>query len=484
MKLKYICILLLAFLAGSCGDKFLDESPKTAVGDNDLVKTEADLDNIANGCYHYFLCTGGAYGYYYNSFHMFSGDMMGDDFRVAANRVSWVKPYYSYNATAYDINTVLYQNVYALANHVSVALKSAEELPDTKTKEELLAELHVLRALGHFDIARLWGPLPSNIGKGKIKEDALGVRIYDKVPEDIRKNSYRDKARDVYAFVNKELNDWVPKLSKTKKSGRLDYYGGLAFRARFNLFTENWDVALADALEIINSGKYTLYSMEDYVGIWQKEFTSESIFEIRVTETEPNEWVSLGTIVGGERYKMIGTTKDFEELMAADPNDIRFKLYVWDKSNEFYLARWKYEGRGGNEKVASPKLFRLSEMYLIAAEAALKSGKPGAGKYLSDLREKRTTTDPRKYDAGVTLDDILYERRVELACEGHRAWDLWRNGREVVRWRTPEEKLEKKHLDQLGVIPFDHDRRIWPMPERELLLLPESERAAQQNPGY
>lgn len=482
MKFKYICILLLAFLAGSCGDKFLDEAPTTAVGDNDLIKTEADLDNIANGCYHYFLCTSGAYGYYYNSYYMFSGDLMGDDFRT--ERTDWMGDYYAYNSTAYNIGSVLYRNVYALANHVTVALKSAETLPDTQTKAELLAELHVLRALGHFDVARLWGPLPSNIGEGKIKEDALGVRIYDVVPEDIRENSYRDKASEVYAFINKELNEWVPKLSKTKKEGRLDYYGGLAFRARFNLFTENWDVAMADALEIMNSGKYSLYKMEDYVGVWQKEFTSESIFEIRVTDTEPNEWVSLGTLIGGTRYKMVGTTKDFEALMAADPNDVRFKLYVWESSKEYYVARWKYEGRGNNEKVVSPKLFRLSEMYLIASEAAMRLGKADAGKYLSDLREKRTTTNPRKYDAGVTLDDILYERRVELACEGHRAWDLWRNKRDVVRWRTPEEKLEKKHLDQLGVIPFDHDRRIWPMSERELLLLPESERAGQQNPGY
>ena len=55
-------------------------------------------------------------------------------------------------------------------------------------------------------------------------------------------------------------------------------------------------------------------------------------------------------------------------------------------------------------------------MYLIAAEAALKSNDSNAGKYLSDLREKRTTVDPRKYDNGLTLDDILYERRLELAC--------------------------------------------------------------------
>ena len=181
---------------------------------------------------------------------------------------------------------------------------------------------------------------------------------------------------------------------------------------------------------------------------------------------------------------MVVTTKDFDALMEWDPNDVIFSLYVYDKTEQYNIARWKYEGRGNNEKVVSPKLFRLSEMYLIAAETAMRLGKSEAGSLLSDLREKRTTTQPRKYDIGITLDDVLYERRVELACEGHRAWDLWRNGMDVVRWRTPDEKMDKRHMDAYGVIPFDHFHRLWPYPERELLLLPESERAAQQNPGY
>lgn len=478
--INYISILLLSLSLGACGNKFLDESPATKIGDNELISTITDLDNAANGCYHYFLCTSGAYGYYYNAWHMFSGDLMGDDFR---SERTWGSLYYNYNATAYDVSTVLYSNVYKLANHVAMTIKGAADLPESGQKEELLAEMRVLRALAHFDVVRLWGPLPSNLGKGAISNDALGVYIYDEVPADIRESSYRAKAKDVYAFINKELNDWVPKLSKIKKNGRLDYYGGLAFRARFNVYMENWETSLSDALEVINSGKYTLYKMNEYTTIWEKEFTSESIFEIRVTETEPNEWVSIGTIAG-DLYHQIGTTKDFETLMEADKNDVRFKIYTFSKTEQYYTPKFKYVGRGGNEKVCSPKLFRLSEMYLIAAEAAMRSGKADAGKYLSDLREKRTTTNPRKYDAGITLDDVLYERRVELACEGHRAWDLWRNLKPVVRWTTPEEKMEKRHMDMFGVIPFDHYHRIAPYPDRELQLLPEADRAGQQNPGY
>lgn len=472
--------MLLSLCLAACGNKFLDESPTTGVGGDGAISTITDLNNAANGCYHYFLCTSGAYGYYYNSWHMFSGDLMGDDFRSERD---WGKLYYNYNSTAYDVSTVLYRNVYSLSNHVAMTIKAAAALADSQEKAELIAEMRVLRALAHFDVARIWGPLPTNLGKGAISADALGVVIYDEIPKDIREPAYRAKAKDVYAFINKELNEWVPQLSKKKKNGRLDYYGGLALRARFNVYTENWNTALTDALEIMNSGKYTLYKKDEYVSIWEKEFTSESIFEIRVTDTEPNEWVSIGTIAG-KQYHQIGTTKDFEALMVADTNDVRFKIYEFSATEQYYIPRLKYIGRNKNEKVCSPKLFRLSEMYLIAAEAAMRLGKAEAGKYLSDLREKRTTTEPRKYDAGITLDDVLYERRVELACEGHRAWDLWRNLKTVVRWTTSEEKLEKRHMDMLGVIPFDHDKRLAPYPDRELQILPQADRAGQQNPGY
>nr|WP_193617514.1 hypothetical protein [Odoribacter sp. OF09-27XD] len=53
-----------------------------------------------------------------------------------------------------------------------------------------------------------------------------------------------------------------------------------------------------------------------------------------------------------------------------------------------------------------------------------------------------------------------------------------------MRWRTPEEKLAKQHLDNLGVIPFDHFRRIWPISYTEIQLFPPADRDSQQNPGY
>lgn len=479
---KYIMIFFLAGYLSSCGDKYLNISPTTDLTDKDLVKSLDDLDNVANGLYNKLKLTSGAYDYYYTSYFMFSGDLMGDHFRTERD---WTKDYYMYNSTPYDVSSIIYRNLYSVCYTVNKVQEAAKSLEHSEIMDSYLAEMRTLRALMYFDVVRLYAPLPSNWGKGQVGEDPMGVYLAKTEMEDIRKPTYRNSARDVWEYIGSELTESVPSLSKNKKKGRFDWYAGRAFQARYYLYMENWGEALKAALDVINSHEYSLYEMKDYVNVWKETFTSESIFEIVVSETEPNQWVSLGTLVGGTRYHQIGTTKDFEKLMQEAPDDVRCQLYVYWPTQEYYVARWKYEGRGNNELVVNPKVFRLSEMYLIAAEAAMRSGDPKTGgKYLSDLREKRTTDEPRKYDKGITLDDILYERSLELACEGHRAWDLWRNERSVVRWTTPEEKLAKRHIDNLGVIPFDHFRRVWPLPYREIQLLPEADKISQQNPGY
>ena len=99
--------------------------------------------------------------------------------------------------------------------------------------------------------------------------------------------------------------------------------------------------------------------------------------------------------------------------------------------NEAYYTQ-KYPGRDGQIYVNNPKVFRLSEIYLIAAEAALKTNNnPKAAKYIDDLRLHRIEGYAEGSTTDVTIDDILTERRLELNGEGHMAWDMWRNGKSI-----------------------------------------------------
>jgi hypothetical protein len=185
-------------------------------------------------------------------------------------------------------------------------------------------------------------------------------------------------------------------------------------------------------------------------------------------------------------------TTRFLELVDARPNDVRSQLLYEDidKEEDFFFPSLKYPGRDGDFKVNNPKVFRISEMYLIAAEAAILKSSPEQGKadgYINDIRTRRIGVDETLSD--VTIDDILDERRMELFAEGHRSYDLRRHAREVYRWADFDERNETEHhgeyagLDN-GIIPFDYYRNIYPIPERELELMAPENQKIEQNPGY
>jgi hypothetical protein len=479
---KYIITLFLTCLICSCGNDFLNVSPTTAAGDENLIKTVEDLKIATQGVYEIFTSGG-----YYQGEYSFIADLMGDHMMEPAWGSQHMKFFYAYGFNKVRAETSFFRTIYLGLQDINIILDKAAKLGDSQDKNALTAELRTLRALMHFDLVRMYGPLYCNLGKGAIKKDALGIRIAKEPIVDMRATFYRDKASDVYEFIRKELEEAVPDLPKVKRNGYIDYWGGKALLSKVYLYMEDNNAALAAAEEVIKQSGRKLYNRNDYVASWSVEYGNESLFELSTSVTDNSGYTSLGWICSEKGYKTIVPTKDFLELYEADPEDVRFQLLRKSNKDNCYYISGKYPGRDDNIKVNNPKVIRLSEVYLIAAEAALKSGSTGkAIQYLCDLREKRTATDPRKYESSISIDDILYERAVELYGEGNRAWDLWRNRKAVVRYTSMTEKEQKGHSDYLsnGVIEFDFYQTIYPIAERELELLPVEDRESQQNPGY
>lgn len=133
--------------------------------------------------------------------------------------------------------------------------------------------------------------------------------------------------------------------------------------------------------------------------------------------------------------------------MSANPEDVRWKYIIPLKDGNgvlqqkngidiYYIS--KFSGQGGSPTLSSPILFRLAEMYLNRAEASAKAGKTAAA--LDDLdiiRSNRGLSGAlyhQQLPAGKTaLDVVLKERRLELAFEGHRSFDVYRNKRAMNR---------------------------------------------------
>ena len=84
-------------------------------------------------------------------------------------------------------------------------------------------------------------------------------------------------------------------------------------------------------------------------------------------------------------------TESFLEELAKHPGDIRTELFAKETDNGYDgTYPQKYKGRDGQIYVNNPKVVRLSEVYLIAAEAALKAGDTSAAAgYMNTLRKNR-----------------------------------------------------------------------------------------------
>ncbi len=416
MKKIYLIGLAFALFASSCSD-VLEKTPSSELPTLEAISTITDLTNAVNGVYTKQATDVGSYGAEFTLY----ADLKGSDF-MSVSDVNHAGPMYRYqlgkhDALPYNFYYVFYKSI----SRINSVLQAAETIEGS---ENLRGELYGMRALYHFDLARLFAKLPTSANMG-----GLGVVLSTEVyPTDYV--GARATLQETYDQILKDLNTALPLLTKDKNQGHMNYWAALGIRARANLYLGKWADALADCREIMNNSPYKLYSRDEYLGVWDKEGTNEAIFEILVTPQYNAQRNSIGYFTHSDGYGECAATKSFVEELKNHPGDIRTELFKEEGSPYAGTYPQKYKGRDGQIYVNNPKILRLSEIYLIAAEAALKSNDaPAAVDYMNALRRNRI--EDYKDVASVTIDDILLERRLELFTEGHGAWDAWRNGKSI-----------------------------------------------------
>jgi len=490
MKKIYYLFFFLMILS-SCED-YLDVEPTDRVSGSSVIKSLGDLEYALNGAYSILNDNE-----YYQGNYTFTGDLMAEDFYSDENGGGKLEDIYSYRRSTSTLEAELFQTVYLGINHINSSLEKGAKLSlteDEKDKyEALVAEFKCLRALMHFDISKMYGPIYSTLGHGDIHDDAKSIYILEKTIEDPQNVNYRSTTKEVYNFVVSELSVNAPLLSKEKRNGYLNYWGAKSLLARVYLYMAEYQNAYNIAKEIIQDSDYELIDMDDYVVSWTKDFTDESIFELSVLPNNPGSINSIGYLClsdGIMGYRSIVASNHFLDLRDEHSADVRFELLQKGFDNEGDFDGWypmgKYPGRAGDVFLNNPKLVRLSEIYLIAAETALYVDPSNSGYYLTEIRKRRTNVDSEKYLTSCSLDDVLFERRLELFCEGHRVFDMRRNFKTIVRYEDDIDELGDSPDDENtgGEIDFDWYKNIYPLTDREIEFLPFVDRLNEQNPGY
>jgi hypothetical protein len=270
-------------------------------------------------------------------------------------------------------------------------------------------------------------------------------------------------------------------------------------QARVALVKGDNATALAKAKAVIESGVYSLTTIDKYADLCTKDEGTEVIFRPFMSSTEG--LVSTGSVwtssVAENSADYIATA---EVLMAYADNDVRFDTYfkVWnldvEGANYPSYVFLKYPGNEAlrtsaqNNYCNMTKPFRLSEMYLVAAEAAAVLGNASeASKYLNDIRAQRLVGyEAQNYPATTVLETVKEERYLELIGEGFRMSDLRRWNEGFTRY---PDHIENSSLNNVIVAAGreltyeagDH-RFTWPIPKTEMDSNPNMK--GQQNPGY
>ena len=177
--------------------------------------------------------------------------------------------------------------------------------------------------------------------------------------------------------------------------------------------------------------------------------------------------ISGGSVTG---VTIVNAGTGYTELIA--PTDVRRALYpVVLRSGTATISVNKFPVITGD--VSDTKVLRLSEMYLIAAEASLPGNEADALMYVNFVTSRRGAT-PIASTGAALFEDIIKERRKELLAEGDRYMDLQRLKRDVVR--------SINYPSAVRTVTYSNFRRILPIPQTEL----DANAAirTQQNPGY
>lgn len=377
------------------------------------------------------------------------------------------------NRNASGSNVVIWNGSYAAINEINLTLAAYPAIGDATAAEKARweGELKFLRAFYLFDLVRNYAYIPTYIAPG---QDRGGVVInlqgFNSAAAASAFFPSRATIAECYAQVMSDLYASIALLSNSNRGRNYaSKHAALALGSRINLYAGNWAKAdsFATAAITLSGGIGTLTSTSNYVSGWRAADHPEGIFQVWYATLGENLGVNTSLAATHTTLSAPGAfngvrqgqgdlmpnafllnqlgISGFPTNLAQSPpppaltygNDIRNRLFEWGvNASGHYVECTKWMGKNGGPNWDNTVVLRWAELYLNRAEARYHmSNEPGA---LADLNVIRTArivgfTPPGTLTGQALLDEILRQRMLEFAFEGHRFYDLKRYGSTITK---------------------------------------------------
>ncbi len=459
----------IVIMVSSCKKSFLDLRPYTSVSADVAITNESDMQAALNGAYGNM----NAANLYGRTTPLF-GDLVADNVYISAINSNRYLDFFQINYTVTNTNAQgIWQSSYSTILRANNVINSS--LQGNENIDQLRGEALAIRALMYFELIKFFAkPYTAD-------PNALGVPLI--LTYDPTLKPQRNSVQEVYTQIEKDLTEAANLMTQDKSSGFFTKWAAKALLARMYQFKGEWDKALTTAEDVINNSGYSLLTLNDVSAFWQNNTDRndklEVLFEVVFDVTNNIGNSSLPYFYDQTGYGDALATESLYDLYSN--TDVRKDLFIEGSPIRGADAKVvnKFPNTGSADK-DDMKVIRMSEVYFIAAEAAYHSNDEATA--LTYLNAVATERDPGfagyASSGQALLDDILLERRKELAFEGHRYWDLVRNNLDVTRIDLANDYPGNVPL----VLETSNFRRILPIPQGELDANPNIRE--QQNPGY
>ena len=506
-SLRYLSVLALLLMA-SCSQDFLVETNPNAVATADYYKTENDVLLALNGVYNALRDNNGiAEGSGLFSEERSDNTGRNDNQSNAGEPFQFnafaILPSNSYLQTHWNS---LYQTItranYVLAGSETVTYAKAD------TKAQYQAEAKFIRALIYFHLVRKWGDVP------------LVTRPLPN-PDDVTASTLREKKEKVYAQIVADLTDVVnstlPDIRATADKGRVSKVAANALLGQVYLTMATTLDAANQAANLAQAKTFLTYAYSkrtfgllkeipyaDVFDVAKKTTNPEAIFQIVYKQGDINyaSSIAANNQAQGETINSLRTTtgtggnvkpdlvKDYEDGDIRKDFSIKYASAAVVK--DYFITKFRdassaagTSGYGGNDWL----LIRYADVILMLAEVNMYLGDDATAiGFLDQVRDRAklplyavAKTNPAYSAKYPTLKlAILHERRVELAFENHRWFDLLRffNATDLATYfrAKPQADYGIAQVSNFGTKDY-----YYPIPFNEFKLNPTG---MYQNPGY
>ena len=369
---------------------------------------------------------------------------------------------------------------------------------DMTTARNILGEAYMVRAMCYFDLATKF----CNLYDAATAENEMGVPLVTEYAPSGDNSTY--PGRSSLAATYQRITDDIAsaKANMTAAGETASIYLTVdaltAFEARVALMMGNYETAAENAMALINGQKYPLITdAGQFANMWKNDAGSELICQLYADQQETT--TAMGSYFLDEVYESQSMLPAYDILTMYSEGDIRFNAYftsipvnISGTTYEGLYSINKYPGNPAlnsgsvNEMRNKVKIFRIAEMYLIAAEAYYMQGgaanETSAYNVLYQLMSARDASVQNQPVSGNLLRDLIRDERLkELCYEGFRWLDLKRYGEGFTRMASQADKLS--YVQGLNLqISADNTQWLWPIPQEEIDANPQIK--GQQNPGY